>query len=225
MCRFDDPNFRKLLQALRQKSEIVIDDVSPDNVISAGYDLQQAEERIKSFKEFIEANKDELTALQILYSQPHSRRKITYAAIRELRDRLVDPPYHLDTATVWQAYKRIEERKVRGVPSDKMLTDIISLVRFAVGLDKELEPFANKVEQRFNLWIGRQKKAGKEYTDEQMGWLRLIKDHLAANVEIEPRDFLESPTLNDQGGLVAAKNLFGDELNNMLDELNGALVA
>lgn len=222
---FDDPKFRKQLQTLRQKTEIVIDDVTTDKVISAGYDLKQAEERIASFKEFIEANKDELTALQILYSQPYSKRKITYAAISELRDRLVDPPYHLDTATVWQAYRRIEESNVRGVPSDKMLTDIISLVRFAVGLDKELEPFAAKVEQRFNLWIGRQKKAGKEYTEEQMGWLRLIKDHLAANVEIEPRSFMESPSLNDQGGLVAAKNLFGDEFITMLDDLNGALVA
>ncbi|WP_316898188.1 type I restriction-modification enzyme R subunit C-terminal domain-containing protein [Pseudodesulfovibrio indicus] len=221
---FDDPDFRKLLVDLQQKTEIVVDE-SADEVLSVGYDLQQAEARILSFKDFIEANKDELTALQILYSQPHSRRKITYAAIRELRDRLADPPYHLDTATVWQAYKRLEESKVRGAPSDKMLTDIISLVRFAVGLDKELEPFATKVEQRFNLWIGRQKKAGKEYSEEQMAWLRLIKNHLAANVEIAPKSFMESTALNDQGGLVAARKLFGEELNTMLDDLNGALVA
>jgi type I restriction enzyme R subunit len=114
---------------------------------------------------------------------------LTYASIKELAHKLTDPPYHLTTADVWQAYKRLEASKVRGVPSDNILTDIISLVRFALGWDEVLEPFSVKVEQRFNLWIGRQKKAGKEYTEEQLGWLRLIRDYLAANVEISSRTF------------------------------------
>ena len=222
---FDDPDFRQLLKDIKQKSEIVIDDLSTDEVTSAGYDLSIARERTESFQDFIEANKDELLALQILYSLPHGSRRLTYAAIKELAEKLTDPPYHLTTADVWQAYKRLEESRVRGVPSDRMLTDIISLVRFAVGQDDVLEPFGIKVEQRFNLWIGRQKKAGKEYSDEQLDWLRLIRDHVAANTEVTPNDLMEISSFTERGGLVKARDLFGKELNSMLDDLSEALVA
>ena len=222
---FDDPVFRQLLKDLKQKSEIVIDEITTDEVTGAGYDLKQAEERIKSFRQFIEENKNELTALQVLYSRPYRKRKLTYEAIQELSRKLTDPPYHLTTADVWQAYKRLEISKVRGAPSDKILTDIISLVRFATGQDKMLEPFSSKVEQRFNLWIGRQKKAGRDFSEEQLTWLRLIKNHLAANVEIEPGDLMEFPDFSDRGGIVEARKVFGDSLNSTLDELNTALVA
>lgn len=222
---FDAPALRNLLIDLWKKSQLIIHETVTDEVISAGYDLRQSEARITSFREFMETHKDELTALQILYNLPHAKRLLTYASIKELAHKLTDPPYHLTTADVWQAYKRLEATKVRGAPSENILTDIISLVRFTLGRDEVLEPFSVKVEQRFNLWIGRQKKAGKEYTEEQLGWLRLIRDYLAANVEISPRDFLESPELNGQGGLVAAKKVFGGELGRILTDMTEALVA
>lgn len=222
---FDDPALRNLLIDLWKKSQLIIHETATDEVISAGYDLRQSEARITSFRTFMETHKDTLTALQILYNQPYAKRALTYASIRELDRRLKDPPHHLTTADVWQAYKRLDASKVRGAPSDKILTDIISLVRFVLGRDEVLEPFHAKVEQRFNLWIGRQKKAGKEYTQEQLDWLRLIRNHLTANVEIAPRDFLESPELNGQGGLVAAKRVFGGELERILSDMTEALVA
>jgi type I restriction enzyme R subunit len=173
----------------------------------------------------MEAHKDELTALQILYSQPYGKRHLTYDAVKELTHRLADPPQRLTTATVWQAYKRLQASKVRGAPADQLLTDIISLVRFTLGYDEMLESFSAKVEQRFNLWVGRQKKAGRAFTEEQMDWLRLIRDHLAANVEIAPRDFMDSPTLSGKGGLVAARRIFGPSLPELLNDLTVTLVA
>jgi type I restriction enzyme, R subunit len=88
-----------------------------------------------------------------------------------------------------------------------------------------LEPFADKVEQRFNLWLGREKKAGREYSEEQTGWLRAIASFIAANAEIGPRDFMEAPSLTGRGGIVAARRAFGEGLNDMLEDLQGALVA
>jgi type I restriction enzyme R subunit len=186
--------------------------------------MQQAEQRVTSFREFIETNKNELLALQILYSQPLSKRRLTYASIKELAARLTDPPHHLTTADVWQAYRRLEASLVRGAPSDKVLTDIISLVRFATGQNDVLEPHSARVEQKFNLWIGRQKKAGRDFNEEQMNWLTAIRDYLAANVEIAPADLMRDHPFTDWGGVVAAKKLFGNELNGMLDELTEALV-
>ncbi len=221
----DDANLRNLLKVIKKKSDIVIDEGTVDQVTSAGYDLRQAEQRTTSFREFIETHKNELLSLQILYRQPYPKRRLTYASIRELAQRLTDPPYHLTTADVWQAYKRLESSLVRGAPSDKVLTDIISLVRFATGQTDTLEPYAARVEQRFNLWIGRQFKAGRTFNEEQMNWLKAIKDYLAANVEIASADLMRDQPFSEWGGVVAARRLFGTELNRMLDELCEALAA
>ena len=222
---FDDPKLRQLLKDLKQKSDIVIDDITTDEVIAASYDLKQAEERIKSFKDFIEKHKNELTALQILYNQPYGKQRLTYAAIKELTRALTDPPYYLTTADVWQAYKRLDATKVRGAPVDQQLTEIVSLVRYALGIDEFLEPFSAKVEQRFNLWLGREKKQGREYTAEQQAWLKAIAGFIAANAEIELKDFMEAPDFADKGGILRAKQLFEPHLNEVLSELQAVLAA
>ncbi|MGH8510662.1 MAG: type I restriction-modification enzyme R subunit C-terminal domain-containing protein [Gammaproteobacteria bacterium] len=49
-------------------------------------------------------------------------------------------------------------------------------MRFATGQVDLLEPYAARVEQRFNLWIGCQIKAGRNFNEEQMNWLKAIKD-------------------------------------------------
>lgn len=221
----DDAGLRNLIKLIKKKADIVIDEVTTDEITAAGYDLKQAEKRTTSFREFIESNKNELLALQILYSQPYPKRRLTYASIKDLATRLADPPHHLTTADVWQAYKRLQATLVRGAPSDKVLTDIISLVRFATGQAELLEPYAARVEQRFNLWIGRQKKAGRDFSEEQMTWLKAIKDYLAANVEIAPADLMKDQPFTAWGGVVAARKLFGLELNGILDELSEALAA
>ncbi|WP_433971934.1 type I restriction-modification enzyme R subunit C-terminal domain-containing protein [Tunturiibacter lichenicola] len=221
----DDASLRNLMKAIKKKADIVIDEGTVDQVTSAGYDLQQAEKRTTSFNDFIEQHKNELLALQILYSQPYPKRQLTYDSIRELATRLTDPPYHLTTADVWQAYNRLEASLVRGAPSDKVLTDIISLVRFSTGQSEILEPYSARVEQRFNLWIGRQLKAGRTFSEDQMNWLKAIKDYLAANVEIKAADMMRDQPFSEWGGIVAARNLFGADLNGMLDELSEALAA
>src|SRR5690606_4833810 len=120
---FDDAELRNLIKAIKKKTDIVIDEGTTDEVIEATYDIRQAQQRVTSFREFIETHKDELLALQILYGQPFPRRRLTYASIRQLAQVLADPPHHLTTADVWQAYKRLEATLVRGAPSDKVLTD------------------------------------------------------------------------------------------------------
>ncbi len=132
---------------------------------------------------------------------------------------------YLTTANVWQAYKRLEAAKVRGAPVDEQLTEVVSLVRYTLGQSDTLEPFGSVVERRFNLWLGREKKAGREYTPEQEDWLRTIATYIASNAEIAPRDFMEAPSLADRGGLLRARQVLGSGLNDMLDELQMALVA
>ncbi len=225
-CRpFDKPAVRTLLKDIKQKTDIVIDEITTDELTSAGFDIKQAEQTIASFKQFIADNRDELTALQILYNQPQGRQRLTYAAIRELVQRLTDPPHYLTTANVWQAYRRLDAARVRGAPVDEQLTEVVSLVRFALGQTDVLEPFSTVVERRFNLWLGREKKAGRSYTPEQEAWLRAIAAFIAANAEIAPRDFQDVPSLADKGGILQARKVLGTGLNDMLEDLQEALVA
>ena len=222
---FDNPVTRTTLTEIKKANDIVIDATTPDEVTKSAFDLKHAEERVTSFKNFIEDNKDELTALQIIYNQSYANQKLTYTAIKDLTDKLTRPPHHLTTADVWQAYKRLDAKKVKGAPVDRQLTEIISLVRYALGYDVLLEPFGVRVEQRFNLWIGRQKKAGKDYTPEQLDWLKSITGFVTANAEITPGDFMTVPSLSDKGGIIKARQLFGTDFNALLDDLQGALVA
>lgn len=222
---FDDADFRNLLIEIKKKTEIVIDEITTDSVVSADYDLKRAEETTQKFRDFIDANKDELLALQILYSQPYRTERLTHAAIRDLAEALTAAPWHLTTAEIWQAYGRLEASKVAGAPSDRMLTDIISLIRFATGQEDRLEPFAARANQLFELWVGRQKNAGRTFTGEQMDWLRLIRDHIAANAAADTDDLKQVPAFTDRGGLIRARQVFGETLDETLDELNGALVA
>ena len=77
---FDDPKFRNKVLEIKQFNEQTIDNVSKDALVYAGPDIQAkvqlANAQIKSFQDFIDANKDELTALQILYSKPYNLRQL-----------------------------------------------------------------------------------------------------------------------------------------------------
>ncbi|NLB65428.1 MAG: DEAD/DEAH box helicase family protein [Lentisphaerae bacterium] len=222
---FDSPALRNLLIQLSQKSEIVIDELTPDQTLSHGYDLQRARETVSSFRDFIHKNRDSLTALQILYNQPYGKQKLTYAAIRELVSALRSSPPFLTVPAVWQAYQRLNAAHVRGAPVPNQLTEAVSLVRYTLGQVENLEPFGIAVQQRFNLWLGREKNAGREYSTEQQDWLRIIAKYIEANAEISTQALIEVASFTDKGGLLTAQRLFGDQLHNLLQELQEALVA
>ena len=62
------------------------------------------------------------------------------------------------------------------------------------------------------------------FTDEQMEWLRLIKDHIAVSLSIEPEDLDLSP-FDRKGGLGRFYDVFGDSYEAILQEMNVELVA
>ena len=102
------------------------------------------------------------------------------------------------------------------------MADIVSLVRYAVGHDDELAPFAEQVEERFRGWLAAQEIAGRAFTAEQSQWLEDIKDHIAGSVSIEPADLQYAP-FAQRGGIGRAYQVFGDGLASLLEELNLAL--
>jgi len=224
---FDKPGLRNLLIEIKKRNEQIIDTISKDRVILAGFD-DKAKERaqgiIDTFKKFIEENKNELTALQMIYSKPYGKRHLTYQEIKQLAEAIKKPPYNLTPDLLWQAYEQLERSKVKKAGPQRLLTDIISLLRFTIGEADELVPFIELVNARFDRWIKQQERLGKKFTPEQMDWLIKIKDHIASSLTIEKDDFELSP-FYEEGGLIKAYKVFGDELERILTELNEVLAA
>jgi type I restriction enzyme R subunit len=224
---FDNPRFRTIAIDMKKRNEQIIDTVSKDSVIYAGADegakAELAKLRIKTFQDFIKENKDELTALQILYSQPYGIRHLTYDAIKQLAEAIKKPPYNLTPELVWMAYGQLEKSKVKGAGPQKLLTNMVSLVRFAIGADDVLQPFSESVNQKFDEWLTQQEKQGRSFTSEQLEWLNMIKDHIMTSAKIGIEDF-ENVPFNQKGGAIRANKLFGQELNKIMEELNTVLV-
>jgi EcoEI R protein C-terminal len=132
---------------------------------------------VQRFKRFLEERRDELAALQILYRLPYAQRRLTCEAVDDLKEALKRPPWLLEPVDIWRAYKRLASDKVRGNPAGT-LADVVMLVRYAIGDCESLEPLPSVVAGRFNLWLGREEKAGRSYSGEQRAWLMAIRDHL-----------------------------------------------
>ncbi len=220
----DGPKLRRLLVDLKKQSELYIDEFTRDAVIATGFDENAALETVAKFRDFLAQNQDELTALSILYGRPARIQRLTYDSIAELRSALVKPPWLLEPVSIWQAYKRLSQGKITANPA-RVLTDIVALVRYALGQRETLQPMSADMAGRFNLWLGREKTAGRDYAPEQLGWLEAIRDHLAANIDVSLRDLQEQPSFVERGGVIAARRVFGDRLAIIIAELPDALAA
>jgi type I restriction enzyme, R subunit len=220
------PALRNLLQELKTRVEQLIDEISKDNVLEAGKSpeaKEKAKELVQRFKQFLAENRDKIDALQFFYSRPYKER-LRYADIRKLADAIKAPPRSWTPERLWEAYAALEEDKVRDASAERTLTDIVSLIRFALGQDGELVPYPDKVKQRFDNWMAQQRNRGREFTPEQMRWLEMIRDHVANSAEITTDDFELTP-FAEQGGMAKAVQMFGKDLGPLLDELNEALAA
>ena len=217
-----NPDLRQRLVDIHRSYEQTLDTVSADSLIEAGFSDDRARAIVQSFREYIEENRDEITALQVLYERPY-RQRLSYADIKALADALVSPPRSWTTERLWEAYRQLDKSKVRG-SGQRTLADIVSVVRYALGGVEELAPFADGVQERFRGWLAMQETAGRSFAGEQVRWLEAIRDHIAGSVSMEMGDFQYAP-FNQQGGLGKAYELFGEELGGLLEELNGALVA
>ena len=184
------------------------------------------------------------TAVSVLPILNSRRRKahLSFDDIEELADPVQTPPNLSTESLLWQAYAALEKTKVKGAGGRRILTDRVSLVRFAIHQDNELIPFPKRVQANFNAWLTEQRcqaqlrhsrssepapaEAGggnpEPFTPEQMHWQEMIRDHIAANLGIETDDFEYAP-FSQEGGLGKVYQLFGDDLSTLIEQLNETL--
>ncbi len=224
---FNKPELRELFETCRQTHEQIIDNQNLDKLIFAGFDEQakeKAQQTIESFKKFIVENKDEMIALRIFYDQPYRRRELTFKMIKELNAAIQRPPYLLNLDRLWLAYENQNGEKVKGKAIKRTLTDIISLLRYELGIDSELYPYSDIVNRNFKDWIFKKNAGHIQFSEEQTEWLRMIKDHIISSVNIERTDFDNTP-FAEHGGLQKVWKLFGNDLDKILEEINMELAA
>ena len=162
---------------------------------------------ISSFRAYIEEHKDDIRALQVLYSRPYAER-LTFSEVKELAKAIERPPRQWTPEKLWHAYEMLDKSKVRG-SGGQMLTDIVSLVRFTLQQDDELVPFREQVEQRFMAWLSTQDAKGVSFTSEQLQWLTWMKDVIASDLGLSSESFEYTP-FTEHGGIGKAAEVFGD---------------
>lgn len=212
------------IENVRKAHEQKIDLANPDEVIHIGWDkdnTNKANEIIASFSEWMLENKDELMALQIFYNQPFRRRELTYSMIKDVLEKLQNDKPSLAPLNIWRAYEALEQ--CNGSPRNE-LTAIVSLIRKISGLDNTLTSYDKIVDKNFQDWVFKKQAGATKFNEEQMQWLRMIKDYVVNSFHIDKDDFDLNP-FNAQGGLGKMWQLFGDQTEEIINELNEALAA
>ena len=215
-----------LIDSIRRDKEQTIDHDGLDTVIRAEWEgdpHENAEAMARNFRQYLEANRDEIEALTIFFAQPHRRRELTYGMIREVFDRLKSDKPRLSPLRVWQAYALLDEYK-GGQPVSE-LTALVALIRRVCGIDATIAPYSDTVRRNFQNWIMTHHSGGGEkFNEEQMEWLRMIRDHIISSFHLA-RDDLEMAPFDARGGMGQMYKLFGDRMDSVIEELNEALAS
>lgn len=211
---------------VRKQHEQIIDSVNIDAITRSEWDttsVDKATAIVTDFSEYLLKHKDEIKALSIFYNQPYNRRNITFKMIQEVFEKLSLEKPLLAPDYVWEAYKALEEVKSER-PKDE-LTALVSLIRRACGIDPELKAFDSTIEANFNKWIFKQHTGQhNRFTPEQLDWLRMLKDHVISSYHIEIED-LDFTPFDAKGGRGKMYQLFGNDMNDIMNELNEVLAA
>ncbi|WP_375346287.1 DEAD/DEAH box helicase family protein [Priestia megaterium] len=213
------------IENVRKVHEQVIDTVNLDKVLRSEWDSftkEKAEDVVKSFKDYIEANRDEIIALSIFYDQPYRRKELTFNMIKEVLEKMKLERPLLAPHYVWDAYAQLEE--VKGNRPKNELVALVSLIRRVTDIDQQLTPYNKVVDKNFQEWVFGKQAGALKFNEEQMNWLRMIKDHIATSFHVKVDDLDYTP-FDAQGGRGKMYHLFGDEMNKIINELNEVLVA
>ena len=215
---------RTRLLEIRASKDRIIDEVSVDVLLTAEgvIDYDKCREVITSWKGFLEDNKDEITLIQILYSQDNNA-QITFKELRELSERIAAPPRSWTIDLIWNAYQALDTENVQRADRHTA-TDLITLIRYTLEHDHELVPYATTVEDRYTNWLAQQHQNGVTFTETQRWWLDRIKDTIIQTTHITIDDLALAP-FTERGGIDGAGRDLGPDAQTLIDDLNTTLAA
>ena len=180
LCRTETPGDNP--GAAAYEADQIIDRLAPTKSSRPVFDaeaLDKAKGLVHVLRAVHQRPKDEITALQMLYSMPYKQR-LRYEDIKDLASRIEKPPHQWRVDNLWNAYAALEKSKVKGASAPHILTDLVSLVRFAMHRDDELVPFPERVNANFEKWLAQTIRHSREsgnpepFTQQQVRWLEMI---------------------------------------------------
>ena len=215
---------RQRLLEIRQSHIIWVDEVSKDVLLSAGgvVDTAKARSLVESWLQYLEDNRDEITAIQMLYSKPKNV-SLTFKEIKELAERIQRPHPTWTVDVLWNAYLALEPTKVRK-SAVHTTTDLVSLVRFSLGQVNELVPYSEVVESRYQNWLLQQENQGVRFTENQRWWLDNIKNAIIQSAHFEVQDLELSP-FTERGGTDGVIQELGNQVVEFIESLNRELAS
>lgn len=218
-----NPELRQRILELRATHDRVIDEVSRDTLIEAGgvVNTERARSIVESWRAYLDEHRDEITALQLGFEA--TQRRIDFAFVQNLATRISRPPHNWTPEVIWNAYAALDPAKVHTCPKHT-LTDLVSLIRFTVGVDDELVPYAERVQQRYAGWLAQQQQAGVEFSDTERWWLDRMVAVVASSAGLRVEDLDEAP-FTERGGTDGAIRDLGDKAGQLIDDLNSELTA
>jgi type I restriction enzyme R subunit len=219
-----NPQLRQRILEIRLSHDLVFDEGSKDELLDARgvVDTSKAKSLVESWIKYIEDNKDEITAIQMLYSKPKNV-GITYTEIKELAERIRRPHPTWTVDVLWNAYLALEPTKVRK-SAVHTTTDLVSLVRFTLGQMSELVPYAQLVEERYAGWLLQQENLGVKFTDNQKWWLDRIKDGISQSAHFDVKDLEMSP-FTERGGTAGVLAELGNSVSDLIESMNMELAS
>ena len=219
-----NPKLRQRLIEIRSSHDLIFHEGDKDELLDAKgvVDTKKAKSLVESWIQYIEDNKNEITAIQMLYSKPKNV-SITYKEIKELAERIRRPHPTWTVDVLWNAYLALEPTRVRK-SAVHTTTDLVSLVRFTLGQMNELVPYAQLVEERYTGWLLQQENLGVKFTDNQKWWLDRIKDAISQSAHFDVKDLEMSP-FTERGGTDGVLAELGNSVTDLIESMNMELAS
>jgi len=218
-----NPDLRGRIVELRATHDRVIDEINHDILLDAHgvVDTSRAKSVVESWAAYLIEHRDEITAIQL--TTEAKERRVAFADIQELADRISRPPYNWTPDLIWDAYAAVDVDRVRR-SDHHTLTDLVSLLRYTVGVDIELVPYAVRVRERYAAWLAQQELSGTVFTTSERWWLDRMVGVIGSSAGITAHDLDEAP-FTERGGVDGALRDLGEQASDLLDQLNAELTA
>ena len=151
--------------------------------------MEEAQQTVDDFEQYIQAHTDEIEALQIIYSGKPLNREMLEDLVATLQNANV----RFEPHRLWNSYALVQPDQVKHFKSEEreqrnLLTNIIQLVRFAYKQINRLDTLSTTANQYFNLWCG---QAQRSLTQAQIDIFRHIKDYIVANGSCSIGEYME----------------------------------
>ena len=174
---------RKVLLEIN-RGFIKIQHEGTDNLVYSGFSIDESKKYAEIFKDFIEQNRDEVEALRIIYNSEDVA--ITYEMLSDLKRKLEKFNPMLNEKNLWTCYKTLSVNKVgkagkvKDLEKDEvgLLTNLIQLVRYALGQKESLYSLQSTSASLFELYCGQNQRVLNE---DQKQVLKRIAQYVVQN--------------------------------------------